>query len=67
MIIYNRKIRESDLKKSKEIIYFYDNNICYLITDMDTHFIVKRKKIYTDFQFWVKKIKTSKQVLKAIA
>ena len=38
---------ESDLKKSKEIIYFYDDYICYLITDMDTHFIVKRKKIYT--------------------
>ena len=34
MIVYNRKINESDIQnldKDEELIYYYDNNIAYTI------------------------------------
>ncbi|MDD4804819.1 MAG: hypothetical protein PHN69_06670 [Candidatus Pacebacteria bacterium] len=66
MIIYKRNVTESDLKNSDEIIYYFDDYICYLITKVDNLFVVRRKKIYTDFEFWIKKVKTLQQVLKLI-
>jgi hypothetical protein len=66
MIIYKRNVTEFDLKNSDEIIYYFDDYICYLITKVDNLFVVRRKKIYTDFEFWIKKVKTLQQVLKLI-
>ena len=66
MIIYKRNVTESDLKNSDEIIYYFDDYICYLITKVDNLFVFRRKKIYTDFEFWIKKVKTLQQVLKLI-
>ena len=42
MIIYKRNVTESDLKNSDEIIYYFDDYICYLITKVDNLFVVRK-------------------------
>ena len=51
MIVYNRKINESDIQnldKDEELIYYYDNNIAYTINQTADNFVVRRKKIFNN-------------------
>ena len=51
MIVYNRKINESDIQnldKDEELIYYYDNNIAYTINQTADNFVVRIKKIFNN-------------------
>lgn len=69
MIVYNRKIRESDIQnldEDEELIYYHDNNIAYTINQTADNFVVRRKKIFNNQLMEEFFAKTIKQVIKKI-
>lgn len=69
MIVYNRKINESDIQnldKDEELIYYYDNNIAYTINQTADNFVVRRKKIFNNQLMGEFFVKTIKQVIKKV-
>lgn len=69
MIIYNRKINESDIQNldtDEELIYYYDNNIAYTINQTADNFVVRRKKIFNNQLMEEFFAKTIKQVIKKV-
>lgn len=69
MIVYNRKIRESDIQnldEDEELIYYHDNNIAYTINQTADNFVVRRKKIFNNQLMEEFFAKTIKQVIKKV-
>ena len=69
MIVYNRKINESDIQNldtDEELIYYYDNNIAYTINQTADNFVVRRKKIFNNQLMEEFFAKTIKQVIKKV-
>ena len=49
-----------------QIIFFKNNNIAYVIVEKDSNFIIRKKKIFNNYQIDERTVKTIPQVLKIV-
>ena len=66
-LVYKRSLKKEDFTDFEEqIMFFKDNNIAYIIVKKDTDFIIRKKKIFNNYQINEKSVKTIGQVLKIV-
>ncbi len=54
------------LKKDEQLIYYYNNNIAYVINHIDNAYAVRRKKVFNNQVTDDKIVKTISQVLNLV-
>lgn len=72
MIVYQRPLKKEDFQdienqksdKKSELIYFYDNNIAYIITKREDKYYVRKYKIFNNQLLSENIFKTIQQCLK---
>lgn len=66
MIVYQRKLNKKDFDDidNYELIYYYDNNIAYIITKKDNIYFVRKYKIFNNYLINETLYKTIEQCLK---
>ena len=66
MIVYQRKLNKKDFDDidNYELIYYYDNNIAYIITKKDDIYFVRKYKIFNNYLINETLYKTIEQCLK---
>ena len=66
-LIYKRKLKKTDFKDfGEQIMFFKDNNIAYIIVKKDSNYIIRKKKIFNNYQISERTAKTVSQVLKIV-
>lgn len=66
-LVYKRPlIKEDFLDFEEQIMFFKDDNIAYIIVKKDTNYIIRKKKIFNNYQINEKSVKTISQVLKIV-
>lgn len=66
-LVYKRSLKKEDfIDFEEQIMFFKDNNIAYIIVKKDTNFIIRKKKIFNNYQINEKSVKTIGQVLKIV-
>lgn len=66
MIVYQRKLKKEDFNdiENYELIYYYSNNIAYIITKRDNIYFVRKYKIFNNYLISETLYKTVEQCLK---
>jgi len=72
MIVYQRQLKKEDFQdienqkseQNNELIYFYDNNIAYIITKKEGKYYVRKYKIFNNQLLSENIFKTIQQCLK---
>lgn len=72
MIVYQRPLKKEDFQdienqkndKKSELIYFYDNNIAYIITKREDKYYVRKYKIFNNQLLSENIFKTIQQCLR---
>lgn len=66
MIVYQRELKKEDFKdiENYELIYYYSNNIAYIITKRDNIYFVRKYKIFNNYLISETLYKTVEQCLK---
>lgn len=72
MIVYQRPLKKEDFQdienqkseQKNELIYFYDNNIAYIITKREDKYYVRKYKIFNNQLLSENIFKTIQQCLK---
>ena len=66
-LVYNRSLKKEDfIDFGEQIIFFKDNNIAYIIVKKDSSYIIRKKKIFNNYQISERIAKTISQVLKIV-
>ena len=66
-LVYKRPlVKEDFLDFGEQIMFFKDDNIAYIIVKKDPNFIIRKKKIFNNYQINEKSVKTISQVLKIV-
>ena len=66
-LVYKRSLKKEDfIDFGEQIMFFKDNNIAYIIVRKDSNFIIRKKKIFNNYQIDEKSVKTIGQVLKIV-
>lgn len=66
-LVYKRDLKKTDFQDFGErIIFFKDNNIAYIIVKKDSNYIIRKKKIFNNYQIGERSAKTISQVLKIV-
>ena len=69
MIVYNRELRKEDIKnlvEDEELIFYKDNNIAFSINQVDSKYVLRKKKIFNNELVDEKFIKTAEQIIKIV-
>ncbi len=69
MIVYNRDLRKEDIKslvEDEELIFYKDNNIAFSINQVDSKYVLRKKKIFNNELVDEKFIKTAEQIIKIV-
>lgn len=68
MIVYQRPLKKEDFQdienQKSELIYFYDNNIAYIITKREDKYYVRKYKIFNNQLLSENIFKTIQQCLR---
>lgn len=66
MIVYQRELKKSDFDdiNDNELIYYYDNNIAYVITKRENTYFVRKYKIFNNYLINELRYKTIEQCMK---
>lgn len=66
MIVYQRELKKSDFQSIDDyaLIYYYDNNIAYVITKKENTYFVRKYKIFNNYLINESRYKTIEQCLK---
>lgn len=66
-LVAKRPLKKSDFQDFHEqIIFFKDSNIAYIIVKKDSNFIIRKKKIFNNYQIDERTVNTVSQVLKIV-
>ena len=66
-LVYKRNLKKTDFNDfNEQIIFFKDNNIAYIIVQKDAYYIIRKKKIFNNYQISERTAKTVSQVLKIV-
>ena len=66
-LVYKRSLKKEDfIDFGEQIIFFKDNNIAYIIVKKDSSYIIRKKKIFNNYQISERIAKTVPQVLKIV-
>ena len=66
-LVYQRSLKKEDfIDFGEQIMFFKDNNIAYIIVRKDSNFIIRKKKIFSNYQIDEKSVNTIGQVLKIV-
>ena len=69
MIIYKRKMEKKDiqnLEDDEELIYYKDNNIAYIVRQVDNSYVIRKKKIFNNELINERFVKTAEQIIKVV-
>ena len=69
MIVYRRQLTEEDisqLKKDKQLIYYYNNNIAFTVNNNVGEYVLRKRLIYDDKLLEEHSVRTIAQVMKII-
>jgi hypothetical protein len=62
-VIYKRSLKKSDFLDDDRLIFYENDNIVYIIVNKDSHYIIRKKKVFNGQIIYDKKCKTSEQIL----
>lgn len=66
-LVYQRSLKKEDfIDFGEQIMFFKDSNIAYIIVKKDSNFIIRKKKIFNNYQIDEKSVKTMSQVMKIV-
>ena len=66
-IIYKRPLKKEDfIDFDEQIILYKDDNIAFIIVQVDNSYFVRKKKIFNNFQIDETSVKTINQILKIV-
>lgn len=66
-LVAKRPLKKGDFQDFHEqIIFFKDSNIAYIIVKKDSNFIIRKKKIFNNYQIDERTVNTVSQVLKIV-
>lgn len=66
-LVYKRDLKKTDFNDfNEQIMFFKDNNIAYIIVQKDSNYIIRKKKIFNNYQIDERSAKTISQVLKIV-
>ena len=66
-IVYKRKLKKEDFVNfDEQIIYYKDDNIAFIIVQVDNTYFVRKKKIFNNQLMLEIAVKTINQVLKIV-
>lgn len=69
IIVYKRPIKKEDIKQldtDEELIYYYNDNVAYIIVRVDNSYIYRKKKIFNNQIVKEETVKTGEQLIKKI-
>lgn len=69
MIVYKRKIKKRDiqnLENDETLLYYYSNNIAYVLRKLDNNYIIRKKKVFNNQLVDEKIVKTIEQCIKVV-
>lgn len=69
MIIYNRNLEKEDIVRlddDEELIFFRDNNIAFVVNQVDNKYVLRKKKIFNNELISERFLKTVEQIIKVI-
>ena len=66
-IVYKRKLKKEDfINFNEQIIYYKDDNIAFIIVQIDNSYFIRKKKIFNNQLMLEMAAKTINQVLKIV-
>lgn len=66
-LVYKRSLNKDDfIDFGEQIMFFKNSNVAYIIVKKDTYYIIRKKKIFNNYQVSERTAKTISQVLKIV-
>lgn len=66
-LVAKRSLKREDFQDFHEqIIFFKDSNIAYIIVKKDSNYIIRKKKIFNNYQIDERTVNTVSQILKIV-
>lgn len=62
-VIHKRNLKKDDFLDDDRLIFYKNDNIVYVIVNKDSHFIIRKKKVFNGQMVYEKKYKTPEQIL----